>query len=58
MATVLLMGAGFSKAAGSLLANEIFSKAPIGSSHERNNQVTLVLDEWCRCSKHIFFYYP
>ena len=45
MAIVLLLGAGFSEAAGSPLADEIFDKMPIGGSHERNNQVTLVLDE-------------
>jgi Holliday junction DNA helicase RuvB len=42
MGIILLMGAGFAKAAGSPLADEIFGQAPLGGSHERDNQVNLV----------------
>ena len=46
MGIVLVMGAGFAKAAGSPLAHELFDQAPIGGSHERDNQVNLVQSQW------------
>jgi len=46
MDTVLLLGAGFAKAAGSPLATELFDQAPIGGSRDRHNQVEFVLSEW------------
>ena len=51
MSIVLLMGAGFAKAAGSPLADELFDQAPIGGSHERDSQVNLVQSQWYEWQK-------
>lgn len=51
MSIVLVMGAGFAKAAGSPLADELFDQAPIGGSHERDNQVNLVQSQWYEWQK-------
>lgn len=46
MRIVLLLGAGFANAAGSPLAAQLFDEAPIGGSHDRDNQVAFVLSAW------------
>ena len=46
MNTLLLLGAGFAKAAGSPLAAELFDEVPIAGSRDRNNQVRIVLNAW------------
>ena len=51
MSFVLLMGAGFAKAAGSPLADELFDQAPIGGSQERDSQVNLVQSQWYEWQK-------
>jgi hypothetical protein len=51
MNVVLLMGAGFAKAAGSPLADELFDQIPIGGSHERDSQVNLVQSQWYEWQK-------
>ncbi len=51
MSIVLLLGAGFAKAAGSPLADELFDQAPLGGSHERDSQVNLVQSQWYEWQK-------
>ena len=46
MNTLLLLGAGFAKAAGSPIAAELFDEVPIAGSRDRNNQVCIVLNAW------------
>ncbi len=46
MTTVLLLGAGFAKAAGSPLAADLFDEAPISGSRARRNQIAFALSAW------------